>query len=68
MKAAKKCNVIRKSNPKVMASTPINGPFALTEKKLQKSAILDGKLAWHPPLGHREQRKVKLDRLQFLCV
>ena len=33
-----------------------------------KSAILDGKKAWHPPLGHRKQRKVKLDRLEFLCV
>ena len=32
------------------------------------SAILDGKKAWHPPLGHREQRKVKLDRLEFLYV
>ena len=26
----------------------------------KNSAILDGKKAWHPPLGHREQRKVKL--------
>ena len=33
-----------------------------------KSAILDGKRMWHPPLGHRKQRKVKLDRLDFLCV
>ena len=41
-----------------------NGPFALTEK----SAIMDGKIAWHPPLGHREQRRVKLFRLEFLCV
>ena len=32
-----------------------------------KSA-LDSKKAWHPPLGHRKQRKVKLDRLEFLCV
>ena len=22
----------------------------------------------YPPLGHRKQRKVKLDRLEFLCV
>ena len=29
--------------------------------------MLDGKKAWHPPLGHREQGKVKLDRLEFLC-
>ena len=33
-----------------------------------KSAILDGKKTWHPPLGHRKQRKVELDRLEFLCV
>ena len=33
-----------------------------------KSATLDGKKAWHPPLGHRRQKKVKLDRLEFLCV
>ena len=35
---------------------------------MEKSAILDGKKAWHPPLGRREQRGVKLDRLEFLCV
>ena len=23
---------------------------------------------WHPPLGHRKQRKIELDRLEFLCV
>ena len=34
----------------------------------KKSAILDGKKVWHPPLGHREQKKVKLDRLEFLSV
>ena len=33
-----------------------------------KSTILDGKKAWHLPLGHRKQRKVKFDRLEFLCV
>ena len=30
--------------------------------------MLDGKKAWHPPLGHREQGKEKLDRFEFLCV
>ena len=35
---------------------------------IKKSVILGGKKAWHPPLGYREQRKVKLDRLEFLCV
>ena len=45
-----------------------NGPFVLTGHMVKKSAILDDKRAWHPPLGHREQRKVKLDRLEFLCV
>ena len=34
----------------------------------KKSALLDGKKSWHPPLGHRKQRRVKLDRLEFLCV
>ena len=33
-----------------------------------KSAILNGKKTWNPPLGHRKQRKVELDRLEFLCV
>ena len=33
-----------------------------------KFAILDGKRMWHPPLGHQKQRKVKLGRLEFLCV
>ena len=32
------------------------------------SAILDGKRMWHPPLGHRKQRQVELDGLEFLCV
>ena len=45
-----------------------NGPFALTGQMVKKSAILAGRKAWHPPLGHREQRKVKLDRLEFVCV
>ena len=52
------------------ANLVTNGPFALTGHMVKKSAILDGKKAWHPPLamGYREQRKVKVDRLEFLCV
>ena len=48
-------------------SETVNGPFALNGHMV-KSAIPDGKKARHPPLGHREQRKIKLDRLEFLCV
>ena len=47
-----------------------NGLFSALTGHVVQSAILDDIKAWRPPLGHQKtkERKVKLDRLEFLCV